>query len=185
MLVSDYTFNTNTRMNDDECDISQRSMQNNGYSNYLLQNYKPDCPMSSPIAFALSQPNVNFTGSKQVGIGGCNIDENSKLQLTDLSKDKPKLNLHQRLFSTVPYLGYGPHNPFLESKVQHGEPSNNRKCSISTTELSHIQYRHTPMIDSLRQTITNPANLVEESASAGWMRGGIPSRELVKETNYN
>ena len=33
--------------------------------------------MSNPINFATSQPNINYTGSHEVGIGGCNIDTNS------------------------------------------------------------------------------------------------------------
>ena len=37
--------------------------------------------MSNPINFATSQPFINYTGSHEVGIGGCNIDTNSNLKL--------------------------------------------------------------------------------------------------------
>lgn len=184
LYKEDYTFNNLSSLKNDNCDISQRNIQNNHFSNYLLENYKPACPMRSAIDVAISQPCVNFTGSKQVGIGGCNIDDNSKLHLTELSRNRCKLNLHQRLFATVPFVGKGPHNPVLESQVQQGELSNNRKSLGSTTELSHINYRNTPMIDTLKNTINNPANLIEDVASSGWMRGGIPTRELVKENDY-
>ena len=40
------------------------------------------------------------------------------------------------------------------------------------------------MIDSLKQTITNPANLCESSAANGWIRGGLPSRELTRDKDY-
>jgi len=43
-----------------------------------------------------------------------------------------------------------------------------------------MKYRHTPMISSLRATVSNPANLVEGVASKGWVRGGVPSRELYQ-----
>ena len=184
LYKSDYTFNKLSSLKNDNCDISQRTIQNNHFANYMLENYKPECPMTSAMDMATSQPCVNFTGSKQVGIGGCNIDTNSQLHLTELSRNRCKLNLHQRLFATVPYVGKGPHNPVLESQVQQGELANNRKSLGSTTELSHINYRNTPMIASLQNTITNPSNLVEDAASEGWIRGGIPTRELVKETNY-
>ncbi len=37
------------------------------------------------------------------------------------------------------------------------------------------------MIPSVADTISNPANLVEGVASRGWIRGGLPSRELVRD----
>ena len=50
--------------------------------------------------------------------------------------------------------------------------------------MSHIDYRHTPMIPSLRASVTNPANLVEGVASKGWIRGGLPTRELIRDQDY-
>ena len=47
-----------------------------------------------------------------------------------------------------------------------------------------MTYRHTPMIPSLQSTITNPANLVEGAAAEGWIRGGVPSRELTRDKDY-
>ena len=35
----------------------------------------------------------------------------------------------------------------------------------------------------LKNTISNPANLVEGVADKNWIRGGLPSRELSKEGN--
>ena len=35
---------------------------------YILNNFKPACPMDNSIEFATSQLDVNFTGSHQVGI---------------------------------------------------------------------------------------------------------------------
>jgi hypothetical protein len=40
------------------------------------------------------------------------------------------------------------------------------------------------MIPSLKASVTNPANLVEGVAAEGWIRGGLPSRELVKDKDY-
>ena len=34
------------------------------------------------------------------------------------------------------------------------------------------------------KTITNPANLCESSAANGWIRGGLPSRELTRDKDY-
>lgn len=184
-FVSDYKFNNTTRIGDDVCDISQKNVQNVNWSNYTLANFRPECPMDSAVEFAISQPMVNFNGSHQVGIGGCNINSNSELLITDITRPKNRISLLQRPFATVPYLGRGPSNVTLESQIQQGQLNDNRKSLNHTSEECHIQYRHTPMIDSLKDTITNPTYLVEGVASKGWIRGGMPSREFMREKTYN
>ena len=182
--VYDYTFNQLTRIGDDACDKSQRNVQNANASTYMLNQFRPECPMKSSMDFALSQPNVNYTGSQQVGIGGCNIDESSELLMSSLSRPRCKLSLLQRPFLTVPYLGRGQSDAVLESQIQQGDLANNRKSITNLTEVSHIKYSHVPMIPSLQATITNPSNLVEGAAAEGWIRGGLPSRDLVKDNDY-
>jgi hypothetical protein len=39
------------------------------------------------------------------------------------------------------------------------------------------------MVPSLQQNIQNPHNLIPEVAAAGWIRGGIPSRQYVRDIN--
>lgn len=182
--VYDYTFNGMTRIGDDSCDISQRNVQNAESASYMLENYRPACPMSSAIDFATSQPNVNFTGSHQVGINGCNIDNNSELSITKITKPKCRISLLQRPFATVPYLGRGRSNPVLESKLIQGDLANNRKSSNPSSEVCWLGYLNTPMIPSLQESVTNPANLCESSAAEGWIRGGLPSRELTRDKDY-
>lgn len=182
--VYDYTLNQGTRIGNDMCDQSQQTIQNSLSSNYILNNYRNACPMNNAIEFATSNLDINFKGSQQVGIGGCNIDENSQLLMTNLSKPRCKLSLVQRQFATVPYLGRGKSDPLLESQIQQGELANNRKSITQSTELSFIKYHNTPMIPSLKSTINNPANLVEGMADSGWIRGGVPSRELARDKEY-
>ena len=52
------------------------------------------------------------------------------------------------------------------------------------TEKSFQQYVETPLVPSLQATIQNPANLVEGVAAKGWIRGGIPTRELNRDQDY-
>jgi hypothetical protein len=182
--VYDYTFNGTSRLGDDATDMSQRTLQNSQYSSYMLDNFRPACPMRSAIEFATSQLNVNFKGSQQVGIGGCNIDESSELTIADISHPKCKISLTQRLFATVPYLGRGPSNPILEAQIQQGDLANNRKSINPSSEVCYIQYSNVPMLPSLQATVTNPANLIEGVAAAGWIRGGLSSRELSKDKEY-
>ena len=183
--VYDYTFNNITRLGDDKLDLSQRSVQNSNASSYMLDNFRPACPMGSAIDFATSQPNVNFTGSHQVGIGGCNIDENSNLLLSTLNRPKCRISLLQRPYLTVPFLGRGQGDIILEAQMQQGDFANNKKSINPSSEISHMTYRHTPMIPSLHATISNPANLIEGVAAEGWIRGGVPSRELTRDKEYS
>jgi hypothetical protein len=181
-FVSDYSFYNMTRIGEDKEGLNQRNLQNVGYSNYQLSQFRPDCPMSSAIDIATRQPCFNFSGSHQVGIGGCNINQSSLLQIGELTKPSGKISLYQRPFVTVPYLGRGSSNPVLESHIQQGELANNRKSINLMSEVSYIQHLHTPMIPSLQATITNPANLVEGVAHDGWVRGGLPSRGMERDT---
>ena len=100
--IGDYTFNNMSRIGDDTCGISQRNVQNIESGTYLLQNYfSSDCAMRNGISLALTQPSINFKGSHQVGVGGCNVDNNSKL-LIDQGMNRPKC----RMFPIRPHLPF-------------------------------------------------------------------------------
>lgn len=179
-------FDNSTRIGNDSTDLSTRSIQNMTASTYMLNNFfSQDCNMTRPIELATSQPNVFFNGGNQVGAGGCNIDENSSLLIGTINTHpKCKISLLERPFKTVPYLGRGQSNPVLESNIQQGDLSSNKKSINPTTERSFIPYSNYPLLPHLETSLTNPANLVEGVASDGWIRGGIPSRELQKDADY-
>jgi len=184
--VSSYTFDNMTRIGQDSCDMSQDNIQNAKGGSYMLTNYFVKyCGMKKPIEFATSQPNVFYSGSHQVGMGGCNIDANSDLSIgTIQTHPKCRISLYQRPFATVPYLGRGPSNVVLESKLQQGDMITNKKSVNTTTEISYMPYSNYPLIPSLQATVTNPTNLVEGAAAEGWIRGGLPSRELTRDKDY-
>ena len=178
---SDYTFNKQTRIGGDSCDSSQRSIQDMNAANYMLTNFQPNCPLNNVIDFATRQPAINFTGSHKIGIGGCNVDESSILSITGLTRNKDKISLLQRPYLTVPYLGRGKSNAMMESQIQQSEISNNRKSVNPSSEVSNLSYQQTPLISSIQSTITNPANLIESDADSGWIRGGIPVRQMTRD----
>ena len=184
--VSNYTFDNMSRIGDDSCSLSQRNIQNTQSSNYALKSFfAQDCGMARPIEFATNQPNVFYNGSHQVGLGGCNIDANSDLLIGTINTHpKCRISLFERPFATVPYLGRGSSNPVLESHIQQGDSVTNKKSVNTTSEQSFIDYTNYPLIPSLQATVTNPANLVEGVAADGWIRGGLPSRELTRDKDY-
>ena len=58
--VHDYNFYQTTRLGDDRTDFSQHILQNSEYANYMLDGFRPACPLSSAIDFATSQPNIKL-----------------------------------------------------------------------------------------------------------------------------
>ena len=40
------------------------------------------------------------------------------------------------------------------------------------------------LVPSLKATIQNPANICEDIAAEGWIRGGLPSREMSRNQDY-
>ena len=103
--IGDYKFHNLSRIGDDNCAMSQRNVQNVESGNYMLQNYfSADCAMRNGLSVALSQPAINFTGSHQVGVGGCNVDNNSKLLIDQGGIVQNAESVYQRPFATVPYL---------------------------------------------------------------------------------
>jgi hypothetical protein len=183
--TSNYTFYNLSRIGDDNCGISGRDMQNNDIGNYLTTNhYEKWCGMKHPIDFATQQPNVNFSGGHG-GIGGCTIENNSKLKMGSIqTRPKCRISLYQRPFATVPFLGRGPPRPVVESRIQQGAWMSDTKSCKTIMEKSFEQHTTTPLVPTLAATIQNPANLVEGIAADGWIRGGLPSRELTRNRDY-
>jgi hypothetical protein len=183
MLASDYKFYNLSNLIDDDCTKSQRNVQNASAINYMVENFYPSCPMTNAIDFATQQPNVFYNGSHQVGINGCNVDTNSQLKLSKLSKPPCRINLLERPFLTVPYLGRGQSNTLLESQLQQGDQFVNKKSVNPTSEVSYVNYKNYPLIPEIEQNITNSAHLIESDAAAGWIRGGLPSREYARDNS--
>ena len=50
-----------------------------------------------------------------------------------------------------------------------------------SSEVSYITYKNYPLIPSVADSIANPSAQIEDSADANWIRGGLPSRDLVRD----
>ena len=184
--VYSYTFDSPSRIVLDQCNKSQTDIQNVASCNYQTQNYfASDCSMKNPIALATSQPGIMYNGGYNSGAGGCNIDNSSQLLIgTIQTHPRCHIDLFQRPFATVPYLGRGSVNPIMESQIQQGEQIVNKKSTSNLSEKSYIKYHQTPLLPAVQERIGNPANQIENVASDGWVRGGVPSRELTRDADY-
>lgn len=180
-----YTFENMSRLGNDQCYTDQYTIQNMASCNYLLQNYTlTDCYMKNPITLATSQPGVNYKGGYGTGAGGCNIDFNSQLLLgTEITHPRSRIMLTQRPFATVPYLGRGYVDPVVESTIKQGIHTDNRKSMVRSSEVCYSPYSTVPLMSDIQNRVTNPAYSVEEVASEDWIRGGVPSRDLTRDTS--
>ena len=185
--ISSYTFDNMSRIGLDECCKSQTDLQNVNSANYMLQNYyTSDCSMKNTINLATTQPGIMYNGGFNSNFCGTNIDTNSKLLIgTIQTHPRCHIDLFQRPFATVPFLGRGSVNPIIESQIQQGDTSVNKRSVNNLSEKSYIKYSHTPLLASVHKKISNPANYVEGVASKGWVRGGVPSRELTRDKEYH
>ena len=184
--VTNFTFQNMSRIGNDTCTQDQNTIQDIRSANYLLQNFfADDCSMKQPIALATTQPGVFFNGGHNSGAGGCNIDKSSELLIGSIQTNpKARIDLFHRPFSTVPFLGRGSANPVLESQIQQGDSITNKRSVTHLTEKSYMKYSNTPLIPTVKDRVTNPAYCVEGAASDGWIRGGVPSRELTRDKDY-
>ena len=181
---SGYTFDNLSRIGLDQCNISQTDIQNIASCNYLTQNYfASDCSMKNPISLATTQPGIMYNGGYNSGAGGCNIDTSSMLQIgTIQTNPRCRIDLFQRPFATVPFLGRGSVNPVMESQIQQGEQLGNKRSVNNLSEKSYIKYHQTPLLPAVKQRMDT--SKIENDASEGWIRGGVPSRELTRDGDF-
>lgn len=184
--VSSFTFDNMARIGSDGANLDQRTIQDTQQCNYMLQSFfANDCTMQKPIALATTQPCVNYKGSHNVGLGGCNVDDSSNLLIGSIQTNlKSRIDLFQRPFATVPYLGRGAVDPVMESQMMQGEMGTNKRTVTNLAEKSHMKYRTTPLIPEMKQNLDDSTKYMETNAAAGWIRGGLPSRELARDRDF-
>jgi len=180
-----FVFDSMSRIGDDKISINQREIQNINNANHRLENYYPACPMTKAMDFALTQPNVFYKGSKEGGIKGCEIEANNELKFTHITKPACKLTLETRPFLTVPYLGRGLGDIETETRLFQGENNVNKKTVNYTMEQNFSEYNNYPLIDSIKNSVTNPSYLIEADAMSSWVRGGTSAREIARAQDKN
>lgn len=186
--ISSYSFNNMSRIGYDTNDTSQQNMENTRFSGYVLSNFYNDSSlMDTQVKFASEQPTILTSGlAGGYGIGAGVVDNESSLLLkTEMERSVERLELVQRPFLTVPYLGRGSCDPVIESKLQQGEMVRDHKSLTTISETTYIDYASYPIMSSLKDQLTNPAYSVEEAAMDGWVRGGIASREMMSDSDFS
>ena len=178
--TSSYFFNNAGRIGADVTDQSQRNVYNTRFTNYTLSDYFSDKTTDSHIQFATKQPAVMFSGTTHgSGLHSSVVDDESLLHLkVEQDHAVEKLQLFQRPFLTVPYLGRGSCDPALESQLLQGEMISDKKSASTIMDKSFSQYALYPTDKKMEERVNNAAHTVEEAALDGWVRGGMSTREM-------
>jgi len=181
--LSSYTFLNTDRIGADSTDKTQQNLSNTQYSTYTLTNHFSQNLSDQHVKFAIGQPTMSFNGlTNGNGVNATVVDDESVLLLkTEQQRALEKLQLFERPFKTVPYLGRGSCDPALESQLQQGELSSDKKSVSTIMEKSFADYSLYPTDDKMKERINDPSTSVEESALDGWIRGGASTREMSND----
>lgn len=179
-----YSFSNMGRIGSDAVDNTQRTIYNTRFANYTLSNYFGENRSGSHVDFATSQPNVMFNGVSGAGIHSSVVDVDSMLSLQKTQdRSLEKLQLNERPFITVPYLGKGSCNPVLETQLLQGEASHDVKSVSTIMSKSFIDYSMYPT-DAKMEELNDAQHTIQEAALDGWVRGGILTRELAGDVDF-
>ena len=176
-------INYKSNSHDDRCYVDIQTRQSIGPGNYQVTNlYDCECLMPNTTDTATNQPLLFFKNG--VDVGSCVVDQSSGLRV-GLTKRFPKCpqQLFTRPYLTVPYAGRGPGNMNVESMMQPGEPTGVKKSCNSLSGVT-IPNFFTPLIDHLEYNVQNPRHIVQETVDNTWIRGGAPSRLVIRDVDY-
>jgi hypothetical protein len=178
--LNSYTFNSSDRIGSDLTDKTQNNVQNTKYANYNLTDHFSKFMSNDHVNFAVQQQAVTFNGlTNGNGLSGHLVDNESNILLkVEQSRALEKLQLFERTFRTVPYLGRGSVDPALESQLQQGELASDKKSVSTIMEKSFEDYSLYPTDSQMKERVTDPSHTVEEAALDGWIRGGASTREM-------
>lgn len=171
-----------TRVRDDPCDLSTQYKESAAPGAYKITNLTPAEKSVEPIAY--QQPAVPMR--EGYGWSAQDIDVDSLLRNHAVQTNSPHCPIRGRTqarpFVSVPYMGRGKGEATLESKLQMGQyVRQGKECGTISDQFYKNQF--TPMIPYVAANVQNPVHLVEEVASPNWVRGGIPSRQVVRDMN--
>jgi hypothetical protein len=176
----EFKVNAFTRVNDDACSYNIDYRESVGPGRWASLNLIPD--RAEVLPQALSNPTV--IAAEGFGFDMKGIDSDSTLRNNPVLEGRSRcpLRVQARPFSTVPFMGNGRGNQELESKLQQSEfVRTGKECGTVSETFFATQF--VPLIPHLENNVQNPKNLVPEVAAAGWIRGGIPSRQYVRDLN--
>jgi hypothetical protein len=175
-----------SRLRDDVCYIDTRYRQSERPGLYNITNFY-DCVCEAPNtkSVSLEQPAVLYRdGYGWTSNKGCNVDIDSELRNSrNLTNPRLIQQLYERPYLTVPYMGRGIGDTCQESYLRDGETTVQKKACNNLSGI-HIEQQYYPLIPCVNDNIQNPVHIIPEDSDKAWVRGGQPSREVIRNTEY-
>ena len=181
----DFNIQGLTRLNEDGCYKDLRADTSSKPGTHSTRNFH-DCMCEAPTVLEVSLQHpavIHRDGYGWTSMDGCNIDNDSKLRnAKNLTNTRCINQLFQRPYATVPYMGRGHGDVCTETKLLPGEDTfQNRPCN----NLAGMYVdRFVPQIPCIRETIQNPLHIIPEDSDKSWVRGGQPSRQVIRNKDY-
>lgn len=173
-------INRLTHTRDDSCGIDQYFVQSKGPGSYATTNLVPPATDVNPLAIQ----SLMLFPREGYGTNNKKIDSDSVLRnQPEFKNNKCSTRTQARPFLSVPYMGGGRGNPEVETYLQHSEQVRQGK-ECGTVSEQEFTNQYDPQINTVKDNIQNPKNLIPEIASPGWIRGGLPSRSYIRDVNY-
>ena len=172
-----------TRTFDDPCNQAVKNTESSGPGAYQTTNLVPQAPYTMSAAY--QSPTVPPVAAGY-GWSATGIDVDSVLRNHSIQTNSPHAPIRGRVqsrpFATVPYMGRGRGEVTLETKLTHAPiMRQGRDCATVTDQFFENQF--TPLIPYVAANVQNPTHLIPEVAAKGWVHGGIPSRQWVRDMN--
>jgi hypothetical protein len=180
--TSNYSFNQIDRIGTDVTANTQHKIQNTKFANYNLTSYFSETMSQDSIRFASQQPTMFLNGIVNgQGLNGHIVDYDSNLHInTQQDRSLEKLNLKQRIFLTVPYLGRGACDPSLELKLQQGDIVIEKKREHRDSNISDINQDFIGYVTDKKMVSQVEEFKTEDVIFPGWIRGGSDTRYREK-----
>ena len=183
-IRENFFLNQKASIKSDAATVNYEERQSNGPGIYNVDSmYGCDCELEKARDVQLSQPNINFNGGfGWMGENGCLIDNDSDLRKNTLTNLK-YINQLDRVVNAGFY-GKGPFDVDAESDVRDGRiVAEDRSCGPLSGS-STLKYSLTPMIEKLSKEVQNTKHIIPEDSVNSWVRGGLPSRQIVRNKEY-
>jgi hypothetical protein len=183
-IKENFFLNQKASIKSDTATVNYEERQSNGPGIYNVDSmYGCDCELEKARDVQLSQPNINFNGGfGWMGENGCLIDNDSDLRKNTLTNLK-YINQLDRVVNAGFY-GKGPFDVDAESDIRDSRiVAEDRSCGPLSGS-STLKYSLTPMIEKLSKEVQNTKHIIPEDSINSWVRGGLPSRQIVRNKEY-
>ena len=179
-----FNINIKTKAYDDKCFLDIHTSQSKGPGDYHLSNHF-QCECNIPDAVEVATNNTMITFKNGFDIPSCEIDRDSTMRIGKTRKNpRCPTQLFHRPNGGVPFKGRGMGDIKVESKLLPGQDTvTTRPCNV-LSGVSTLDRVMVPLVPHLKENVQNPEHLVEEVAEDGWVRGGSPSRLVIRDVDY-